>query len=207
VRLSRLPVWALLVLMLGLSARAEQAVSSVFMRTGSNALAPFRFIQFCIRKPARCTPTSEIKLVGFDIHRDELEQINNQVNRAISREIATERQSTTFWHDQEKPGGHCHHYALAKRSRLLDRGYPSSALLLAIAITPKDEHHLVLIVVTDQGEFVLDNLLTSIVRWDKLPYRWLERSTPKNPQYWQTIVSPEQQSKTGNVLGGISDAG
>jgi hypothetical protein len=61
---------------------------------------------------------------------------------------------------------------------------------MVVAIIPSGEAHLVLIVVTDQGDFVLDNLKENIVRWDSLPYHWVKRSSPKNPQFWQTILPP-----------------
>ena len=75
--------------------------------------------------------------------------------------------------------------------QLLDLKFPASALLLAVAVVPSGEAHLVLIVVTDQGDFVLDSLRRDVVRWEKLPYRWIKRSSPKDPKLWQFILFPE----------------
>ena len=86
---------------------------------------------------------------------------------------------------------------MTKRSLLLDRGYPSSALLLAIGLTPSQEGHIVLVVVSDQGDFVLDNLEDEIVRWDTLPYHWIKISTPKDPQLWRAILPQNAVSSAG----------
>lgn len=157
-----------------------------YMQVGKRVLAPFGFVQFCLRKPTRCTPSKTQDLIILNtVHRTQLEEVQVSVNRAISpRPKGAPDQP---WTDDATVGS-CKEYALAKRSRLLDLGYPSSALLLAVAVIPTGEHHLVVVIVTDRGDFVLDNLRTAMVRWDRLPYRWVERSTPENPQFWRAIV-------------------
>jgi predicted transglutaminase-like cysteine proteinase len=158
-----------------------------YMPLGKPMLAPIAFTRFCIRKPARCAPSQGVEQIALDSHRDELERVNRQVNRMIT--VVTASSNEQRW-DDETSIGNCVIFALTKRLRLLDLGYPSSALLLASAIVPSGEGHLVVIVVTDQGDFALDNLQDSLVRWDKLQYRWIQRSMPNNPQYWQAIGSP-----------------
>ena len=58
--------------------------------------------------------------------------------------------------------GDCNDYAVTKRHELLARGWPSRALLLAEVIVPSGEHHLVVVVRTNEGDFVLDNLNASV---------------------------------------------
>jgi hypothetical protein len=76
---------------------------------------------------------------------------------------------------------------MTKRSILVDRGYPASALLLAVLWTPSLERHAVLIVKSNQGDLVLDNLKDQVVRWDTLPYQWMKISTPEDPQFWRAV--------------------
>jgi len=58
---------------------------------------------------------------------------------------------------------------VTKRSQLIDKGWPATALLIAMARVPSGEMHAVLVVVTDKGELVLDNLRSEIVSWRALP--------------------------------------
>jgi predicted transglutaminase-like cysteine proteinase len=171
-----------------------------YMTVAENRLAPLPYIKFCLRKPWRCAPSDQVSQIALDdVHRTELERIHSDVNREIVPLIHPLNISNLPW-DDEASAGHCDDYALAKRSRLLDRGYPSSALLLAVAIVRDGSHHLVLVVVTDRGDYVLDNLQSRIVRWDELPYRWVMRSMPRNPQHWQAILPPPASPEADKLV-------
>lgn len=54
--------------------------------------------------------------------------------------------------------GDCEDYALELRHRLLKVGWPSDALRLALCSTPSGERHAALVILTDRGAFVADNL-------------------------------------------------
>ena len=172
---------------------SECYAAPVHMAVAENTLPPDEFIAFCLRKPQQCAPSDDVQQIKLD--NDKLQQLirlNIAVNRAIipladwPGEEHLWRENATF--------GNCVEYALAKRAQLLDLGFSPSALLLAVAIIPNGELHLVLIVVTDQGDFALDNLRTNVVLWDKLPYRWMMRSSAKNPLQWQTIISDNRRT-------------
>jgi predicted transglutaminase-like cysteine proteinase len=179
--------WVGATLFILLSGCIEAAADSPHMTLGENALSPVAFTDFCLRKPVRCAPSKEIRQITLDDHNlQELDAVNRYVNHSI---LPNPLYLETPWRD-DADIGNCVEYALAKRAQLLDLNQPSSALLFGLAIVPGGEVHLVLIVVTDQGDFVLDSLTDSIVRWDKTKYRWVNRSSPRNPQFWQTIVSP-----------------
>jgi predicted transglutaminase-like cysteine proteinase len=155
------------------------------MAAGEFALAPIQFVVFCLRKPERCAPSNDVRLITLDqAWQGQIESINLEVNRSI---VPLAHPPEVPWQD-DATAGDCNEYALKKRSLLLDLGFPSSALLLAVAVLPSREAHLVLVVVTDQGDFVLDNLRVRMVRWDRLPYRWIKRSSPRDPQRWEFIV-------------------
>jgi len=172
------------------------------MAVGENRLAPLPFVKFCQQKPWRCSPSKETRRITLDdSHRNELERVQREVNRDIAPSAHLPINSNAPWHDRATVG-YCYDFALAKRSRLLDRGYPSSALLLAVAIIPDGTAHLVLVAVTDRGDYVLDNLQPDVVRWDSLPYRWVMRSMPENPQYWQAILKPRLLSEIGKPADG-----
>ncbi len=156
------------------------------MRLGEYRLAPLGFIEFCLKKPKRCAEPNEIRQIPLDAARGELERVNLDVDFDITPRSEPRSLEKAAWND-EATTGDCRDYALTKRSRLLNLGYPPSALLLAEAEIPDGKRHIVLVIASDQGDFVLDNLQPEVIRWDKLPYRWVMRSTSNNPKIWQTI--------------------
>lgn len=175
---------------------AEPRADQPAMRLGQHVLAPFGLVQYCLHKPTRCKPSTGPQHVALnEQHRTQLEQVQGTFNRRLVRGPA---EPNAPWSD-EATVDRCTEFALAKRSRLLDLGFPSSALSLAVAIVPSRGHHLVLVVVTDQGDFVLDNLRVAMIRWDKLPYRWVMRSTQENVQFWRLILPQQSSSETRRV--------
>lgn len=95
--------------------------------------------------------------------------------------------------DGPKAVGNCKHYALEKRKALVDLGFPAAALSLAVVKTRGGEIHAVLLVMTDQGEYVLDNLSPWVTPWTQSDYVWLTRQTPGEPLHW---VTPDIQGRT-----------
>ena len=80
--------------------------------------------------------------------------------------------------------GDCEDFALTKKMRLMQAGFPSKALLIALARTPSGENHAVLIVRTDQGDFALDNLTDSLKGWDQTGLRWTMVQSPSSEWSW-----------------------
>jgi len=69
--------------------------------------------------------------------------------------------------------GDCEDYALAKRARLLSSGWPVDKQALCICNTEYGECHMVLMVDTDAGVYILDNLRDEPVKPSSLKYKWL----------------------------------
>ena len=61
------------------------------------------------------------------------------------------------------------------------------ALTIAIVRTRQGEGHAVLLVATDQGEYVLDNLSPWAMPWRQVGYQWLKRQAPGQPLTWVSI--------------------
>lgn len=59
--------------------------------------------------------------------------------------------------------GDCEDIARLKISELIKEGFPDSALRLATGYTPAGEGHAVVVVKTNRGDFVLDNLTDEIL--------------------------------------------
>ena len=123
-----------------------------------------------------------------------LNSVNSNINARI--QPMTDEQAfgrSNYWtlplSDGGRPYGNCKHYAMEKRKALVDAGVPAEDLSLAIVKTSGGELHEVLLVNTDRGELVLDNLESAIRGWSEAGYRWLVRQEPGRPLRWVGIVA------------------
>jgi predicted transglutaminase-like cysteine proteinase len=119
--------------------------------------------------------------------RAELVTVNAQVNRRIVPEHNDRGVAGEKWLISPARGD-CNDYAVTKRHELLERGWPSRALLLAEVVIGSGEYHLVLVVRTEQGDLVADNLSANIRPWYQTRYRWVRVRSPRNPQFWATVA-------------------
>jgi predicted transglutaminase-like cysteine proteinase len=155
-------------------------------------LPPMAFTRFCLRYANQCEPR-QIAFRGGPVHLTEqrwedLKEVNRTVNASIVPEPNTEGLAGEKWLINPASGD-CNDYAVSKRFELLNRGWPSRALLLSEVVTSWGEHHLILVVRTSAGDLVLDNLTSQIRPWTKAPYRWVRMQTPKNPNFWASLSS------------------
>jgi predicted transglutaminase-like cysteine proteinase len=84
--------------------------------------------------------------------------------------------------------GDCEDYALEKRRALIEAGVPDSALFLAVGHSRATGRHAVLVVSTDQGDYVLDNMTPRILPWSETPYRWDTRQMPGDLLSWRHMA-------------------
>jgi predicted transglutaminase-like cysteine proteinase len=156
------------------------------------ALAPLAYSRFCVQYKDDC----EVRRMAFRRPRPEvltndrlqdLLGVNRNVNRDISPKADAGGLLDERWRISPRSGP-CHDYAVTKRHELLKRGWPSRSLLLAEVVVPSGEHHLVLVIRTDEGDLVLDNLTAGIRTWARTPYQWARMQSPSNPNIWLTIA-------------------
>jgi predicted transglutaminase-like cysteine proteinase len=153
-------------------------------------LAPMAHARFCLQYPEDC----KVRRMAFRGSKialtpklwSELVKVNLEVNRRIVPERNNEGVAGEKWLVSPARGD-CNDYAVTKRHELLERGWPSRALLLAEVVVPSGEHHLVLVVHTSDGDFLADNLNANIRPWFKARYRWVRMQSPRNPQFWATV--------------------
>jgi predicted transglutaminase-like cysteine proteinase len=132
-------------------------------------------------------PSNATTTIVSELNPRELQRINTRINRSIRRadDYATYGRGD-YWAaggDNVKRGD-CEDYSLAKRRALIEAGTPGEALSLAIVRTRQGEMHAVLLVATQAGEVVLDNLSPWILPWTEAPYQWLDRQAPGAPTHW-----------------------
>lgn len=169
----------------------QSRVPIVRIAFSSSVLGPMAHTKFCLDYPSECK-VRKIQFRGGTIkltpqRRAELTKINAKVNRAIRPDPNTAGLAAEKWL-VAPPSGECHDYAVTKRHDLIARGWPARALLLAEVIVPSGEHHLVLVIRTNEGDLVADNLNANIRNWSKIDYQWVRIQTPANPMYWATLA-------------------
>ena len=161
-----------------------------FIRFDVPTLAPMAFTQFCLKYPADCKP-QRLFVAGDRMELDgarwsELENINRTVNSSIRPQRNEQGLAGEKWLLGPLRGD-CNDYAVTKRHQLIAKGWAARNVLLSEVVTVSGEHHLVTVVRTSGGDFVLDNLTDQIVPWSRTSYRWVRIQTPKNPNYWASV--------------------
>ncbi len=133
----------------------------------------------------------------------QINQINRQINRAmigVTDQVAFGR--TEFWTMplsapesqtlRKRPLADCEDFALEKRRALIAAGMPETALYLALVFSPRTSLHAVLVVATDKGDLVLDNLNDWIIPHREAGYTWLKVQSTTSLLDWAEAVQPDQ---------------
>jgi predicted transglutaminase-like cysteine proteinase len=89
---------------------------------------------------------------------------------------------------------------LLKRRRLMQLGWPASALLVTVVRDEHGEGHAVLTVRTQQGDYILDNKTNGIKLWHQVGYQFIMRQSYLNPMVWMSL-DPRERSQTLPLAG------
>lgn len=156
---------------------------------GNRSIAPFSHVVFCVKNPDQCMDTGGADTATLDQRsKAELKKVNAAINRAIRP--VSDADGRDVW-SVDVTEGDCEDYAMTKRKRLIEMGWPSKALRMAIARTAWGEGHAVLVVKTDNGDFVLDNRTNAIKTWRAAGLRWLKIQSGTNPKIWFDVDRQE----------------
>jgi predicted transglutaminase-like cysteine proteinase len=158
-------------------------------------IAPLAHVRFCMENPSQCVRRSvSIRKGRVALTSERLQQLNEvtaSLNRAIRPEPDGRLPFTDRWSLFPKKGD-CDDYAVSKRARLLEMGWPSSALLLVQLRHTAAESHLVLMVSTAGGDFVLDNLTNQVLPADHFVNRIEKLQSNRDPNLWVRFMGPIQ---------------
>lgn len=150
-----------------------------FITASRRAVAPHQWLAFLLIHPEEGRAAADAPLRYTAALQQQLER----VNRAVNASITPTRDKGDAW-TLSPQRGDCDDYAVTKRHHLrLSGGLPVGALRIAIVNTPSRESHCVLIVKTDQGDFVLDNLTDQVLRWDRCRHQLVKIATA-DPYAW-----------------------
>jgi predicted transglutaminase-like cysteine proteinase len=141
-------------------------------------LMPPGMRDFCASYRSQCRAGGAPEVTMTQDLMAAMQRINNQVNRAIR----PRNETGDVW--QLNPAaGDCEDYAVSKRAALIRQGVAPSALRIAFTKTRRGEPHAVLVVRTSQGDYVLDNLSTTVKTVAQSGYR-IRAMSGANPTSW-----------------------
>jgi predicted transglutaminase-like cysteine proteinase len=109
-----------------------------------------------------------------------MNRVNDQVNKEPYKADLELYGRAEFWTIMDGHGGDCEDFALTKRKRLWEAGLNPAHLLPAIGKTAMSQGHCVLLVDTDKGAYVLDNIEPRILAWNDPSVsikQWIERAS------------------------------
>ena len=165
-----------------------QPANAPNMKTFGRTSIPIGAYEYCGRYPGRCK---------FRTKKREL-YLNRQAWKKIVDINLNVNQSVMPMTDQDNYGvverweipvrvGDCEDYVLAKMINLSKAGIPLGAMRVTVVYDEQDGGHAVLTIVTDKGDFILDNNNNKVLRWQKAELTYLKRNTPGNLMRWESL--------------------
>ncbi len=168
-------------------AKAETRTNLSHLHPGNESRPPIGWVMFWQAQPLECQPvrstTKAITLTSASWA--ELVDVNLRMNRSIEPLTDQEQFGVPERWTYAKTGkGDCEDYVLEKKRELVRRGWPASALLITVVLDKDGGGHAVLTVITDRGEFVLDNQTDRILSWSESGLTFIKRQSASNPNHW-----------------------
>jgi len=169
-----------------------QPVTTRNMLTFGATTMPVGYYEYCLRYSERCARGPEGKTIKLTKPRwRDIVTVNAEVNREIAPLTDMEIFGVEERWDYPTVVGDCEDYALMKRKRLNEMGYPLGALLLTVARDAKGGGHAVLTVVTDLGDFVLDNIEQKVLLWKDTEIYYLKRQSQADLNRWVSLINED----------------
>ncbi len=184
----RFLVSALLVLVWCGPAQAVES-HSANMKLFGRSLPPVGFVKFCAVGEAECDikGSAQDRMVLTQAKWDMLNAVNSSTNSKIAPESDQDLYGVAENWTYPTTAGDCEDYALLKKRELQAMGVPADEMLITVLLDEKNEGHAVLTVVTDKGDFILDNRHNDILRWDHTPYTFLKRQSQADSKMWVSL--------------------
>ena len=160
---------------------------------------PVGWVEFCTRQPGACIgPMTAPREVAFSRKAlNDLGRVNKWVNETINPMSDLEHWGTIeHWSYPDDGYGDCEDYVLLKRRILIQSSWPSEALLVTVVRDKNGQGHAVLTVITDKGDYVLDNQTNDILLWSNTGYRFVKRQSQSDPNIWVALGDPRPATAT-----------
>lgn len=178
---------AFLGLLLMISGSAVQAQTLAALPAASNAITTIGsakglqgWSQFCEKYPSECAVSAAeptvIELTP-QIWKT-IVSVNQRVNSGIKAVTDADHWGVVdVWGFPDDGRGDCEDFQLLKRRILAEGGLPRRAMRMTVVIDELGEGHAVLVLRTNQGDYVLDNKTSSVLPWYKTGYVYVKRES------------------------------
>ncbi|WP_421361562.1 transglutaminase-like cysteine peptidase [Agrobacterium rosae] len=164
-------------------------VSAGQLQATRSIAAPEGFSSACQRYGWLCSAKAGVKMSDGDALAL-VTKVNRQVNAAIRpAEDSVVYGRSNYWTLPKDGRGDCEDYAMAKTKALLDAGFPASKMAMSVVLDRGGNNHAVLMVRLSDGDYILDNMTSSIKSWDRTGYTFLARQNFSNKAAWEVILS------------------
>jgi predicted transglutaminase-like cysteine proteinase len=160
---------------------------------------PVGYVQFCARGEDECKTKGgrDERLVLSPDNWQMLNQVNAFVNTRIAPASDMDLYQVAENWSYPTESGDCEDYVLLKKRYLQNIGFPADELLITVLLDEKGEGHAVLTVVSDDGDYILDNRRDDIRRWDHTQYKFLKRQSQRDPKEWVSLRNVTKQVVVG----------
>ena len=91
--------------------------------------------------------------------------------------------------------GDCEDYALLKRKELIELGWPTSALRIAVVRTVDALYHAVRLARIGGVDYALDNLTSRVVPWSEAPYTFVFLQDRSDPHAWHRVAAEQRRAQ------------
>lgn len=156
--------------------------------TGPTSI-PVGHAEFCKTRPDECGAYPQVA-EATELTEErwaQLVSINNKINSTVIPMTDQDYYKVAEFWTYPDTYGDCEDYVLAKRRELIANGWNPSTLFIAVVRQRSGDGHAVLMVRTDRGDLVLDNLVGTIDVWADTPYQYLKRQSQANAGDWVGI--------------------
>lgn len=156
------------------------------MSAGDLIPAPAAWFALLRQHPELDPANARFKPARLSVGRAaQLVKVNKEINGRITYREDSDRD---IWEVGDRAGD-CEDYAIRKmRTLIREHDFPRGALTLSACKLDRSRGHAVLLVHSDRGVYVLDNLTNRVMPWHHLPYRWVAREEPGAPfRLWRAL--------------------
>jgi predicted transglutaminase-like cysteine proteinase len=175
---------------------AAQAQTLAALPSASNPIANMGaakpllgWVKFCESFPSECAVNvSEPETVQLtpQIWKT-IVSVNQRVNSSVKAITDADHWGVVdVWGFPDDGKGDCEDFQLLKRRILVESGLPRRAMRMTVVIDELGEGHAVLVIRTNQGDYVLDNKTSSVLPWHRTGYAYVKRES-ENTVGWVSL--------------------
>lgn len=172
---------------------AANAQASIWYKTGGVASTPYGHMQYCAKHRSDCRRHGGVsKLARSSLAK--LQSVNARVNRMIKPVDDMKHHGVRELWSPNVRQGDCEDYVLRKRNMLLRAGFKPGHLLIGVG-NRRGERHAVLVVRTQKGDMILDNMTDDVLPVNKSAMRVSKLQSPTDAKKWVKVTGKVRDVK------------